>query len=295
MPAAAAAALRAVPGVGTVTEVLNTTIWVGKDKRSAQGLTPTGVREVLDPDVTAGSLDHFGQGTIAMSDTAAQGRHIGDAVAVTLGDGVKAQFRLVAIYARGLGFGDTLLAHDDVVGHVDDPLAKVVLIRSAVSDDQLRAPLDPFPGLSLRDRSGYEQIRAAERQTNGDVDLVLMGLVIGFTAIAVINTLAVATGDRSRELALMRLVGTTRRQVLRTLRCELGLAVLVAAALGTAAAWLTLSSFSAGIVGSRTPTVVPWIYGLVVAGAIALGLIGTELPARMVLRRNPAEEVSGPR
>jgi hypothetical protein len=35
------------------------------------------------------SLDRLGPGTIAMSDAAAQGRHIGDTVQVTLGDGIK--------------------------------------------------------------------------------------------------------------------------------------------------------------------------------------------------------------
>lgn len=60
---------------------------------------------------------------------------------------------------------------------------------------------------------------------------------IAFTAIAVINTLAISTGGRSREIALMRL-----------------------------------------------------------AGATALGLVATVVPvvpARIVLRRNSAEEING--
>jgi putative ABC transport system permease protein len=98
---------------------------------------------------------------------------------------------------------------------VDDPLATAILIKGSVTPDQLRARIKGFPGLMVTDGSGY-QVQAAQQQANTDVDLVFMGLIIAFTGIAVINTLAMATGDRSREIALMRLIGATRRQVLRT-------------------------------------------------------------------------------
>ncbi len=292
VPGSAAQALRAVPGVRTVTEVLQTTIWVGKDKHSAQGMTPTGLAQVLDPGVKSGSLAQLGPGTIAMSALAAHGHKIGDTVPVTLGDGVKANLLLVATYSRGLGFGDTLVAHDDIVGHVDDPLAKTVLIKGAVTRDQLRAQLAGFPGLTVLGRSGYDRVQAAQRQTNAEVNLVFMGLIIAFTAIAVINTLAMATGARSREMRLMRMVGATVRQVLRTLRWELALIVLVAMALGTGAAWLTLAAFSAGMVGSDTPSIVFATYAVILAGATALGLVATVVPARMVLRRNAVEDLT---
>jgi putative ABC transport system permease protein len=293
VPASAARALRAVPGVRVATRELQTTIWVGKDKRSAQGLTPAGLTQVLDPGVTSGSLDRLGRGTIAMSDLAAQGRHIGGMVQVTRGDGTRTRLRLVAVYSRGLGFGDILLDYDDIVGHVDDPLAKTVLIKGSVTAGQLRAQITGFPGLTVTNRSGYGAVQAAQEQTNAEANLVLMGLIIAFTAIAVINTLAMSTGGRSREIALMRLAGATRRQVLRILRWELALIVGVATALGTGAGWLTLTGFSRGMAGSATPSIVPGTYALILAGATALGLVATVVPARIVLRRNPAEDING--
>jgi putative ABC transport system permease protein len=291
VPASAARALRAVPGVSVVTEALQTTIWVGGDKRSAEGLTPAGLTQVLDPGVTSGSLDRLGPGTIAMSDAAAQGRHIGDTVQVTLGDGVKTSLSLVATYTRGLGFGDALLDYDDIIGHVDDPLATAILIKGSATPDQLRARIKGFPGLTVTDGSGY-QAQAAQQQASTDIDLVFLGLIIAFTGIAVINTLAMATGDRTREIALMRLIGATRRQVLRTLRWELALVVGAATVLGSGTAWLTLARFSTGMTGSGTPGVAPRTYALILAGATALGLVATMIPARIVLRRNPAEDIN---
>jgi putative ABC transport system permease protein len=295
VPASAARALRATPGVSAATEDLQTTIWVGKDKRSAQGLTPAGLTQVLDPGVTSGSLGNLGPGMIAMSDLAARERRIGDTVQVTLGDGTKTRLRLVAVYTRGLGFGDTLLDYADIAGHVDDPLAKTVLVKAAVTQDRLRTRLNGFPGLTVSDRSGYDEVQAAQQQANAEISLLFLGLIIAFASIAVINTLAMVIGDRSREIALMRLVGTTRRQVLRTLRLELALIAGVAAVLGTGAAMLTLTGLSTGMLGSRTPCIAGGTYALILAGAIALGLVATAVPARMVLRRNPAMEINGRR
>ena len=292
VPAAAVRDLRAVPGVRAVVEDLQTTIWVGEDKRSALALTPAGLSQVLDPGVTSGSLGQLGPGTIAMSEVAAQGRHVGDAVQATLGDGTMARLRLVAVYRRGLGFGDTLLNFGDVAGHVDDPLAKAVLVTGSVPVAQLRAQVSSFPGLTLTGRSGFGAVQSAQQQASTEVSLVFTGLIIVFAAIAVINILAMSTHGRSREFALLRLAGTTRRQARHILLAELALIVAVATALGTGAAWMALTGFSGGMTGSGMPVIVPGTYVLIVAGAISLGLVATAVPARFVLRRNPAGEIS---
>ena len=293
VPAPAAEALRGTPGVASVTEMLNTIIWAGQSKRSAQALSSAGLAGVIDPGVTSGSLDGFGPGSIAMSDLSAEGRKIGDTVPVTLGDGVETEFKLAAVYSRGLGFGDVLLAHEDIVGHVDAPLSQAVLIKGSASPDLLREKVKDFPGLAVTDRSGFQEAQADRQQANAEVNLVFMGLIIAFTAIAVVNTLAMAIIDRIREFALMRLVGTTRRQVYDVLNWELGVIMLIAVLLGTGAALLTLTGFSTGMVGSSTPDISLVTYALIVLGALGLGLIATVLPARTVLRRNPAEDING--
>jgi putative ABC transport system permease protein len=88
-----------------------------------------------------------------------------------------------------------------------------------------------------------------------------------------------STSDRSREIALLRLVGTTRRQVLRMLRLETLTAVVVAVALGTGISLVTLSAFSSGMTGSAVPYVPPLTYLAVVAAAAVLALAATAIPA----------------
>lgn len=239
-----------------------------------------------------GSLSALHAGTIAMSTRAAQGRSIGSAVRVTLGDGTVASYRLVAVYDRGLGFGDTLLPWTTLRSHVDDPLAAEVLVRGNVTPTGLAHRLTGFPGLHVTGSGGH--LRAADPQSRGTagVSSVFLALIVGFSAIAAINTLAMATMDRSREFSLIRLVGATVRQVRGLLRWELALLLAIAAAIGVGAAWATLTAFSIGMTGGSTPAVGPGTLALILAGATAIGAGATFLPAGVLLRRNAATEVA---
>jgi putative ABC transport system permease protein len=292
VPGPAARALRGTPGVRAVTEMLPTTVWLGHHKHAAEGVTTTGVSETIDPGVTSGSLARFRVGTVALSDTAVGDRHIGDTVQLTLGDGSPIRARLVAVYSRNLGFGDVLLPDETVARHVDDPLAAAVLVNGITSSDEISSHLTGYAGLTVGSKADYEALEASRQHVNTEVNVIFMALILGFTAIAVINTLAISIADRSRELSLMRLAGATASQVVRTLVCELGLAIGIAVALGTAAAWLTLTGFSDGMVGSGTPAFVPTTYAVLCAVALALGLVGTLLPARLVLVRHPYDDVT---
>ena len=113
------------PGVTAATEVVRTTVRVGLDKYPAQGVTLQGLTRTWDPDVTGGSLADFGAGSVAVSEVAAEqlGLNPGQHTETDLGDSTPVAFTVVAVYSRGLGFGDLTLAHDLVARHMDNPLA----------------------------------------------------------------------------------------------------------------------------------------------------------------------------
>ncbi|WP_214413977.1 FtsX-like permease family protein [Sphaerisporangium fuscum] len=288
VPSSAVAAVRRVPGVEAVTEVLHTSVRVDLEKYGAQAVTPEGLGRTMDLEVTSGSLEGFGEKTVAVSRTAAGrlGVAVGDALRLTLGDGTPAELRVAAIYERGLGFGDLTLSHSLVAGHVDDPRPSLLVSAPAGARTALERAAAGTPVL---DR--VEAVTSGG--ANSEVNYVAMGLIIAFTSIAVVNTLAMSTSARSRELALLRLVGTTRRQVLRMLRLETCVAVGVAAVIGTVIALVTLAAFSSGMTGSAVPYVPPLTYLAVIAAAAVLALAATSVPARLVLRERPAEAVGG--
>jgi putative ABC transport system permease protein len=103
----------------------------------------------------------------------------------------------------------------------------------------------------------------------------------------VVNTLAMSVSERVREFALLRLVGATRRQVLRMLRTEALAVLFIGTALGSGVALAVLSAFSVGMTGSAAPTVTPLVYVSVVAVAGLLALTATALPGRAALRPLP--------
>ncbi|KOX01238.1 MULTISPECIES: ABC transporter permease [unclassified Streptomyces] len=270
----------------TVTEVVRTTVRVGLDKYPAQGVTPAGLTRTWDPEVTAGSLDRLGPGTVAVSELAAEQRHLkpGSTLKLTLGDGTPATLTVAAVYARGLGFGDLTFAHDLVARHVDNPLASSVLVRTTRTQTQLATTLREFPGLRILSPAAADALQADRQQTNAEVNYLAMGLVLAFTAIAVVNTLAMSVADRGREFALLRLAGATRRQVLRMLRTEALSVLLLATSVGSGIALAVLTAFSVGMTGRPAPTVTPLLYVGVVAVAGLLALLASAVPGRAALR-----------
>ncbi|WP_409238991.1 FtsX-like permease family protein [Streptomyces sp. PA5.6] len=289
VPAQAARKLRTTDGVDAATEVVRTTVRVGLDKYPAQGVTPEHLARTWDPDVTAGSIEDFGEESVAVSELAADrlGLKPGSTLAFTLGDGTKTKLIVRAVYARGLGFGDLTMAHDLVARHVDNPLAATVLVRSDRTQEQLAAAVDKFPGVRVLTPAAADDLQAGSRRTNAEVNLLAMGLVLAFTAIAVVNTLAMSVSERVREFAMLRLAGATRRQVLRMLRTEALAVLFIGTALGSGVALAVLTAFSIGMTGSAAPTVVPLVYVSVLTVAGLLALIATALPGRAALRPLP--------
>ncbi|MEV8556617.1 ABC transporter permease [Streptomyces sp. NPDC051917] len=284
VPAEAAQRLRARHDA--VTEVVRTTVRVGLDKYPAQGVTPAGLTRTWDPQVTAGSLDRLAPGTVAVSQLAADQQHLtpGSTLKLTLGDGTPATLTVAAVYARGLGFGDLTFAHDLVARHVDNPLASSVLVGTTRTQTQLAAILREFPGLRILSPADADTLQAERQQTNAEVNYLAMGLVLAFTAIAVVNTLAMSVAERVREFALLRLAGATRRQVLRMLRTEALSVLFLATSLGSGIALAVLTAFSVGMTGRAAPSVTPLLYVTVVGIAGLLALVATAVPGRAALR-----------
>ncbi|MEV0323155.1 FtsX-like permease family protein [Streptomyces sp. NPDC050658] len=289
VPAEAARKLRTTEGVDAATEVVRTTVRVGLDKYPAQGVTPAGLGRTWDPDVTAGTLKGFGADSVAVSELAADqlGLRPGSTLKLTLGDGTKTALKVRAVYARGLGFGDLTMAHDLVARHVDNPLAATVLIKSDRTQEQLAADVRKFPGVRVLAPAAADNLQAERQEANAEVNHLAMGLVLAFTAIAVVNTLAMSVSERVREFAMLRLAGASRRQVLRMLRTEALAVLLIGTVLGSGVALAVLTAFSVGMTGTAAPSVVPLVYVSVVALAALLALTATALPGRAALRPRP--------
>ncbi|MGW5348103.1 FtsX-like permease family protein [Streptomyces sp. NPDC004050] len=293
IPAEAADAVRRTPGVTAATEIVRTSVRVGLTRYGAQGVTPAGLARTWDPAVTAGSLDGFGERSTAVSELAAEqlGLKPGSELEVALGDGTPARLTVAAVYARGLGFGDLTLPHGLVAAHVDNPLAAAVLVAAepGTGKERLAAAVARFPGVGVLSARDADRARAERQQEGAELNLLAMGLVLAFTAIAVVNTLAMSTAERFREFAVLRLAGAKRRQVLRMLRVEALAVLLMGAVLGSGIALAVLTAFSVGMTGVAAPVVLPVVYVGVVGVAGLSAVAATAVPGRGVLRIRPVD------
>lgn len=288
-PGAAAERAARTPGVDTAVGLLNTQVLVptgsGEFKAlqgaSTQGVSGSGAQlaKVQDLDVTKGSLDRMGPGHIAIDRTLAGTADVGvgDRMPLYLPDGTKASPEVVAVYTRGLGLATVTMDRASLAGHTTSGFDSTLLVRggSATSLESLG---------KTTDASGYAAEQSLDSKTGTWLNNTMAMVLGGFAAIAAVNTLAMTVLDRRRELGTLRLVGATRRQVMRMLRWE---GLLVSAAglvIGTAIAAATLIPMMSGMTG-EAPYVPPLVYGSFAATAGALTLLAVTLPARVVLRR----------
>ncbi|MGW6957872.1 ABC transporter permease [Streptomyces chartreusis] len=285
--AAARAAARA-PGVDAAVGLLETQVPVpvgsGGDRwlqgSPTQGISGSGeqLAKVQDLDVRDGSLARIGTDRIAIDKTLATSAKVGvgDKLPLYLPDGSRTKPEVVAVYGRGLGLAAVTMDRASLAPHVTSPFDSTLLIRGGTA--KALAPLG-----DVTDASGYAVEQNTDRELNAWANYTMAAVLGGFAAVAAANTLVMTVLDRRRELGTLRLIGSTRRQVMRMLRWEGLLVATAGIALGTAIAAATLIPMMRGLTGEG-PYVPPLIYAAFAGGAVVLGLVAVTLPARAALR-----------
>ncbi|SNX58450.1 putative ABC transport system permease protein [Streptomyces sp. TLI_55] len=263
-----------VPGAGGTLEAA-----------TAQGVTgsASALAAVQDLDVKSGQLS-LAQGEIAvdasLADTADV--RVGDRLHLRLPDGTKAAPRVVATYGRGLGLAQVTLSRAALADHVTSAYDTELWTKGGTT-----AGLQPLG--TVQDRDDYTTAQSVDRELNAWANNLMAAVLGGFAAVAAVNTLVMTVLDRRRELGTLRLIGSTRRQVLRMIRWEALLVALAGIALGTAIALATLVPMMNGLTG-QGPYIPPLTYGAFAGGILALGLTAATLPAKAALRRETLDE-----
>lgn len=298
--------LRAALGSdATVTPVVHSRVVVRYDEfgeptmepYAAQGLDPAGLEHTLDLGVREGDLGELRDGTVALSRTAAAtfGAGLGEPVDLVLGDGTEIRPTLVAVYGRGLGFGDITLPHAQLAAHTTTGLNSWVLVGGGAAgdgvSDAVAGVAAAHPGLTVGSGDDLTAAGAAERAAESSVSLVALLALMAYLAVSVVNTLVMATAERTREFALLRLVGADRRRVLAMMRVETAVIVVVSVVVGMLVALPPLVGVSIGLTESFLPSIsLTGFLGIVLATAL-LGFLAVGLPARAAMRLRPADAI----
>ncbi|MFE7805700.1 FtsX-like permease family protein [Streptomyces sp. NPDC057430] len=274
--------LRPVPGASATA---TTSVFV---RDGAEALVKYGARAVSDPaafaelarlPMVAGNVADLDDGSIVVSEEWER-RTVGERVEVWRADGSgPVALRVVAVLALGTGDNGPYVTRANAPGATVDR----VEAAAGVAPEALTAA-----GGTVRtvDEWAAATHPAASPQTRLGLLLVL-GIALVYTVIALANTLLMATSVRGGELASLRLAGATRPQILRVVTGEAALAVAVGTALGLVVTAINLGALGAGLTALSAPVAlaVPW--GAVGAAAGACGLVAiacAALPAWRLTR-----------
>ncbi|HEX5780432.1 MAG TPA: FtsX-like permease family protein, partial [Solirubrobacteraceae bacterium] len=176
-----------------------------------------------------------------------------------------------------------------------------VAAASGTSPDELKRNIQAALGNGFNVRTGEEQAEDAAQDLSSALGFIRTALLV-FAAVAVLvggflifNTFAVTVAQRSREFALLRTLGASRRQILSSVLAESLVIGLLASIVGVLAGMLVapglrglFTSFGLEL-GSTSTQLAPRtiIVGLIV-GVVATVVSGF-VPARRATRVQPVE------
>jgi putative ABC transport system permease protein len=249
------------------------------------------LRRVLDLGVTSGSLSALRPGQIAVSaleaGSGAMGVHVGSRVTVYLPDGTPYRATVSALYTRSLASGDVLIPAAAVAGHTGTAPDFAQILVSGGSAGGLAGLAAGHPGWHVASRN-VANAAAAQAGQDGFANNLILGLVAALAAVALVNTLAVATVERRRALRLLGRVGASRGQVAAAFGWHALFVTVTGVVAGAAAGAVTLVA----VTKAATGTWVPFIRLAPAAGLVltvaALVAGAVMIPFYMMSRREPA-------
>ncbi len=304
LPVSLAGSVASLPGVAAASGAITTTLYL--ENRSFDpfageqtlGVDPAHVRGSLDFGVLNGSLNDLHGDSFALSATAAHdhGWRAGDTVQVWMDDGRPAALKLVAVISDGIPV-HAVLPRALAAQHVRDLVDGAVYVKvgpgadsGAVAADLQRTAARYGP-VQVVSRTAYLTELATPPLESKISEYLLISIVVAFTGVAIVNTLVMATAERIREFALLRLAGTTRAQVVRMVSWETAIVVVMGVFKGSVIAAVALVAFSQAFVGRLDLAVNPGTYGLMVSLCVVLGFGASLLPVWLALRAQPVQAI----
>lgn len=212
---------------------------------------------------------------------------------LAVGSTVTVQGRPFKVAAVASGSRTVWLTAEDITAVFDEPFLTEVQVDPApgVSNRDARAALDRavlgFPAAVVYDHAAYVMRLNSRLNQALAVVTALLSLAVIIALIGVANTLTLSVVERTRENALLRAVGLTRRQLRLTLAFEALVIALTGTIIGIAVS-LAIALSALGSVAehdSGLSLVIPWDrLAVLLAVATLAALTASVLPARRAVR-----------
>jgi putative ABC transport system permease protein len=248
--------------------------------------------------------DAIGRGQVAV------GRGYADEEDIQVGDNMVLEgpsgtrrARVAAIVDTVISGGQTVSMSLDTIEEIYGVNADSQLALKATSDDArpvLEGKVEElverdYPNLTVLSNDELKSEISDQLNQAFGIFNALVGVAIFVSLFGVINTLSMSVIERTREIGVLRALGSTRWQIRRTIADESLVIALIGAAMGIAIGaglgWALLKGLSFGIPGVAYTPPIGTMFGVAVA-AVVLGLIAAILPARRAAKLDVVEALS---
>ena len=304
LPQEYTAKLRALPEVDSVVtyRFAFNGIKVANDQKDVNATDYPPLSRHLDIDVIKGGTDDApDNGLLVHQDSAKDNKlEIGSPVAVTFPDGQTETLTVAAIYKDATILGNWVISNATWNKHFPRQADQFITLRlkegidPAVAKADIEALGKEYPQAKAEDRVQFKKTQ--QQQVDFVLNFInvflLLSVIIAF--VGIVNTMSLSVFERTRELGLLRAVGTTRPQLGHMIKWEAAIVALLGGLLGIVLGILfglaAVAAVPESFIKSTSIPVRQLLIYLIFAGLA--GLVAAWFPARRAAKLNVLDAIS---
>ncbi|MFI7358705.1 ABC transporter permease [Streptomyces avidinii] len=285
------------PGIKAVSPQTAGYFMVGDDFRSASGVNPAAIGQLLNIETVSGSVDSLGKGEVLVAEKTAKSQNlaVGSTVKVKYEDGQEGTLKVGAVYKDMEGLLSPYVLDDKILSqHSEESAVSEVYVNvdggaSKAGQQKVVDALGKNPAINVATQQDMRNEMGGMINTMLNVMYGLLGMALIISVLGVVNTLAMSVFERTQEIGMLRAIGLDRGRVKNMIRLEAVVISLFGATLGIA-----IGIFLAWAVGTTMAKampnyelILPWDrIGIFLLLAAVVGVLAAMWPARSAARLN---------
>jgi putative ABC transport system permease protein len=293
--------IEALPEIEQVTRTRQGPMLVEGDVEFISAAELAKLTDAIDIEVIEGDLSTVGVEGIAISENAAEDLDVsvGETLDVEFARTGEQVLSVGAIFEQSGPVGSFYLDLESYKQNFVEDFDQSLFVKfdrtfdTAAAREAVETVLDDFPGATSLDQSEFAD--QAITGIRGFVGLVyaLLALALVIAFVGIVNTLLLSVIERTREIGLLRAVGSTRKQVRRMVTWESVIIAVYGALLGSAVGIVLARALVEALDTDEIIFRLPIVQVIIaVALAMVAGVIAAIYPAQRASRLNVLEAIA---